>query len=454
MKPEVGSNLLYHACLILSVQRDEDSPIQVLDSIGFYGITPCSDKNIYIRNFKKKYGIDIDLTGGYGRLMHEEMRYLDKGEGLTGITFHISAHRFSTLRQSIKEDMEQQEIAIKEATQSLIQDNLNNSLKRDQANCELAANDQPISEDKINEYISKQTNANITPHEIYSKELERAAREKSQPRLKPFEFRMSYTPLTFFTLADSHTCKNGAFEILQRAQIPLSWQFELGLKQTSTSSIPRFSGSANAEELHLFSQGTYSTFVSKSSGLTQKTRNWQPQLDSNHPDKTTLYWSIPPDMIVEDQTNQSQSKKLIETYKIDSNIRKKMSNFMLRLQKTQNLLIQSHTANKHSHFDFLIKKLDELIKSFSIPKKNKDTNYINSLLETGNTLLENIYHASTLKEYTSNTITLTDDATNEKKKLTLELSNLDTKKLEKIQSKFLNNEQEIQPSLFSSLFKL
>ncbi len=444
MKPEVGSNAPYHGCIILSVQKNEQSPVQVLDSIGFYGVTPCSDKNPAIRWLKKNTGVDIDFTGGYGEYRTEEMRYLDKGEGLTGISFHLSAHRFSTLRQSIKDDINQQNIAISEATQAIVADNLAIPNNVEKAKRSLAANHYPIDAVNVAKHIEIETKKKILSHQIYQKECEYSEKNQVPSRLKPFEFRASWTPLSFFTLADSHTCKNGIIELLGRAEIPLSALEALGgVSYRSSSSIPRFSRSSNAEELQLYSLGTYTSFTSKRTGEHKVTRSWQPNLTTDAPDKTTLYWSIPPGEIIADHTNEQASKDFLNRYFIEPAQRKLMCDLMLRLQKTEHLLVQSQTANVGGKIEALLKKLRFLITAFNNPKKNKDTDYVEDVFLKTNHLLGAIYSTINQPDASLNIIALYDDVSQTDNELSLELSEKEIRKLSALHQTHYGSNEEV-----------
>lgn len=392
MNQEVGANPLWHGCLILSVQMDENSPVQVIDSVGFYGVTPCSDTNRLSRFLKKQIGLNIDLTGGYGELRHEEMRFLDKGVGLEGITFHLSQQQFYKLRQEIAYDIEQQEIAKDAAWHGIAMDMQKDPKLVDKARIALAANNKPFDEQAIYAYLRQQAQEKAKPSEVYQKELAYAQQNRKKPRLKPFEFRTSWTPFTVVTFADSHTCKNVSANLLNRAHIPLEWRKELGL-DSSSATMPRYSGKANAEALQLYSEGQYSEHKSSRTAKVHKFREWKPELPQNADGKPKLFWAIPPNIIVANHTEQQTSQAFIDTLTIPAETHQVLSDIMKQLQQTEELLFQSELANSEPKLQFVIDELHSCITAFNIPQKNQDVQYLQKMVDRSNSLLQTIFQA-------------------------------------------------------------
>ena len=395
MKPEVGANPLWHGCLILSVQMTEDSPVQVVDSVGFYGITPCSDKIKLIRDWKKKLGLDIDLTGGYGELRHEPMRSLDKGVGLEGITFHISKHRFRNLKLHIEEDISKQTSAILEILDLFTEQYYQDPKIKSAICCELAAEKKSHGDKDVRQRIFnyvcalvkpelsdglKPNQYTTNPSAIYAKELQLAHENNRKPRLKPFEFRLSLTPFTMFTAADSHTCKNESVSLLLRAGIPLEWQ-NLLQSGSSSDSIPRLSGrDVNAEAFRLHSTGIYATHT-KRSGQVIKYREWRPDLDITNPDKPQVFWSLPPNTIVSDYTDEDASNEFINNFTLPAATHKQLSNYVKMLQQLHEIFLQSELANKEENIDTFLNKLADYIHAFRVPKLLKDASYVEKTID-------------------------------------------------------------------------
>lgn len=445
MKSEVGANPMWHGSIILSVQMSPSSPVQVIDSVGFYGITPCSDTNPVTRFFKKKTGMNIDLTGGYGALRHEEMRFLDKGEGLEGITFHISQQRFQTLRENINDDIKQQEDAITDAVEIIVQKKLSEPNLLDKIKTQLAAEKQDISDQGIKKSLIASTRKTALPSEIYSLEHARAKKLNLTSRLKPFEFRSSWTPFTLLTFADSNTCKNVATDILHKAQLPFKWLQELGIQGTFAS-IPRFSGKANAEDFQLYSTGEYFEYQSKKTNKTIFFKKWQPELSHTAPNKTKLFWAVPPNKIIADHTAPIESQKFIDQILINPKLHDSISKLVLQLQKTNEILIQSSTANQHENIDVLLCQLRTFIQAFNQPQKNKNHDYVKQVFDDANNLLNKISLA--LNKASTKSIELISKKTDEPVSLKLELTTSETQQLAKLlKSKaLLSSEDRSTPS--------
>ena len=112
MDHEFSGNIFWHSCILFS-QWDESGKIEVIDNWGFYGI-PSTDRNTWLSKLKIRIGLDIDLKGNHGMLRREDLRYLDAGYGLHGVTFELSKENFESLKQKCKTMAEEQEKAIKE----------------------------------------------------------------------------------------------------------------------------------------------------------------------------------------------------------------------------------------------------------------------------------------------------------------------------------------------------
>lgn len=176
MDADAGANPFGHAFLLFSKQENEHSPIEVVDSIGFYS-QPSTTTNPIIKEIKSILRLESDLQDGHGELRHEAMRYLN-GNGLRGLSFPLTQEQFTSLQANYKGSMEKEQEAINEL------------------NAELAARGIPA-----------------TGYTRHIAEQEKAQREQRKPRLLPFHLTMKATMQGFDSSA-SYTCKNRAVDIL------------------------------------------------------------------------------------------------------------------------------------------------------------------------------------------------------------------------------------------------
>lgn len=98
---EVGSNPLWHSCLLLSKMDETSKLLEVVDNWGFYGLPTTNRNNSWLDQLKIKMGLDVDLIGNHGMLRHEELRFLDQGYGLRGVTFELTKDDFELLQKSV-----------------------------------------------------------------------------------------------------------------------------------------------------------------------------------------------------------------------------------------------------------------------------------------------------------------------------------------------------------------
>lgn len=391
MRPEVGANPMGHACLLLSIQRAPDMPIQVIDSVGYYGITPCSDTNPITRKLKKLTGLDIDLTGGYGELRHEEMRFLDKGEGLVGITFHLTQLQFYLLRKIISEEMTQQQAAIDEAHAQYVSIRQDDAKLIAQATAELKQRKQPMTKERISQKVCQLAKAHIKPADIYRLEQERAKKTEQASRLHPFEFRLSPSPNTFFTFGNSFTCKNMAVELLKRIQIPSSWLTEIG-RSSSAASIPRFSGASTQDLLQLNSRGIVDEHRSKRTGKVYRFRQWHPEMPSTDCAKTTLFFSLPPARIIPNNAYMDASKRFLSTFTTPETAHPALTKLVSQLQKIEAILFNSKNAMAGSS-TVLVDAIRTHIQLFEIPQRNQSLTYLAKAVNQTNAFLDNLQTA-------------------------------------------------------------
>lgn len=250
-------NLFWHSFIILS-KLEAGKKIEVLDTWGFYGL-PSTERNSYLSKLKIKIRLDVDLTGNHGMLRHEEVRFLDTGKGLHGVTFEITEEKFNALQEKCKNMAANQENAIKEVVES-----------------------QGIKGKSDNKF-------RIYPYEDYSRtiyDLEKIKAEQAnrETRLKPFELNLNITPHGP-TFRQAHTCKSQIILLLQG--ILSEQQINRLTEHGKHPTIPKYSGPM--ENIYLHSSGPLREHK-KSSGETVYYR------DITDP-AVKLHWTFPPQEI-------------------------------------------------------------------------------------------------------------------------------------------------------------
>lgn len=249
------ANPFWHAFLLLSTQPHEGEKIQVKKAWGYYPApmtlpdTTCSQLGTFI---KSKLGFDFDLCGNYGYWKSEELRFLDLGYGLHGVTFEISKSQYEQLKKN------------------LIQTSLNE--------------DTAISEmkEKLTTELGEPDSI-----EIYHQELREAYEDSRPSRLKRFDFMLSLTT-NGVTLESSNTCKNMALDALRAIDIPEALLDSIFNSDDASYALPRMSG--KMEDIFLHSEGPRHLYISPSMNQNSFFRTWDDKADQ-------LFWTLPPLMV-------------------------------------------------------------------------------------------------------------------------------------------------------------
>ena len=260
MDTEAGANPFGHSCLIFSQQDSETSPVEVIDSVGFYS-QPSTTSNPFLKGIKQVIGLNVDLQDGHGILKQETIRNLD-GNGLHGISFAVTAEQFLAIRQDYQQIMKTEEEVINEL------------------NLELAR--QGIEANGHTRYILEKT---------------KATAEGRAPRLKPFHFTMKLT-MNGLDSSESYTCKDHSLELLtQHHIIPEEIHNQL-ISNRATTAFPRFS-SIFLPPIRLISTGEPQQTISRSTGAVYYNREWG---------TNSLYWGT---------SIQATESRALEEDKID-----------------------------------------------------------------------------------------------------------------------------------------
>ncbi len=336
------ANPLWHACLIVSYWPGEGHKIGVKNAWGFYA-APMSKPGSVVGKLKKMVGLGFDFQGNHGVMKNEELRYLDLGYGLRGVTFEISLEQFLQLKKSCNNIIAVEQQAIAEAKQNLA-----------------SQGKEPSS------------------YEIYQEEKRQACAQQRPPRLKPFDLRLSLDPTWGVSLNASHTCKTTAIDLL--AEIGIA-QTELDklTYENSSMALPRISG--RQEIFFLHSVGPRHKHVSERTGKVTFFRSWEDK-------QANLYWSLPPQMLV------TESQKLLDMFMLPSHTIEPVKKILSQLQQVENIIANACLAQEHeADRQRLIKYINDLYNVFAVINSAWDENKLAEKIVEANTFLENIYYA-------------------------------------------------------------
>lgn len=321
------ANPLWHSFIILSTV-EKNQKVRVVETYGFYGL-PSTTRIGWKSRLKRKLGIDTDFWGNHGILRHEELRYLDLGYGLHGVTFELSEEQFQQVQGRCHTQVKEQNTAIQEVV--------------------TANNLQPPSE-----------NYRIYPFEQYSPLIFELEKIKSQQhglpsRLKPFDLDIEITRWGP-SLKNSHTCKSMIVELLQGILTPE--QIDRITENGNHRTVPRRSG--KMEQLFLHSSGPLREH-------TKKSGNKVLYRSFDDPD-TELHWTLPPQEI--EVLNDETAKLLILSPDYIDEARSAIN----KLQQVEWLFINAKLETKYKPYQIqLLEKIRQCYQYFSFVTKPQPT---------------------------------------------------------------------------------
>lgn len=255
MGDAAGSNMMGHACLLLSSQEHACAPFGVVDAFSYYS-QPVGGEPSLSRRALGAAGMDFDIAGGYGRYQREEVRYLDRG-GLTGLTFEISEEQFNEVQRLYHERAGNEQAVIDELTQEL-----------------------------------KEQGLEATGGEIFRLEKQKARSENRLPRLKPFKVDIHFSPS--LDTRRSTNCKTEMLGLLQKIGISTDELAKLR-PGNHAYALPRYSGEQVAP-IKLTSAGFLDSHFSQRTRRYARSRKWPKQEGDEQGAK--LYWLLPPESLV------------------------------------------------------------------------------------------------------------------------------------------------------------
>jgi len=338
------ANPFHHAFILVSKISNPGKKIEVKHAWGFNPM-PCSNSETYWSQFKKSLGFDLDFQGGFGILKVEEMRYLDLGYALHGLSFEIEVAQYKKLKNLCEHIILDQEKAVNEAKLNL-----------------------------------KHLNREPLLHEIFEEEKRCAEFTQRKSRLRPFKICLSVNS-SGLSLNESFNCKTMAMEIMREIGIPEEHLNSLTQKNASPS-LPIYSG--ELEDIYFHSVGARHEFQSGPSGMMTLFKKWG---DSK------LFWSLPPQRIANSREGNNIEYYNHE-YTLPSEWVKQIKQTISRLQQIENVVAQAKIDYQYESYRYvLLRKVGELYEKFST--MNAQTDYImyDDDLSKANHFLMRVYHA-------------------------------------------------------------
>lgn len=329
MDPNAGANPLWHTCILLSRYDEQSRKMEMVENWGFYGM-PATDRDSLLGQLKVKYKVDTNISGNHGWWRHEDVRYLDLGHGLHGVTFELTAEQFAALQVKCRDVEERQNRTLNVA--------------------------EAIGRQYGFEPLKKFRNHQWEHLSPFIDQLDKAMAEQEgrERLLAPFDLH----PL-------GHTCKVQVLHVLTGILTDEQIERVTG----SMTAISRFSGPQ--EDLYLHSTGPFREFT-KSSGEVVKYR---------HKDDAgvRVFWTVPPqemEMLTDDSEN---------FFKIDAEYVRDVKTVASKLQRLEWLFINSTVPEGcNAAQQQLIRDIRKLYNNFAtIKPKNlpeKDNRYCGSLL--------------------------------------------------------------------------
>lgn len=289
----------------------------ILSIISKKGHTTTTLRDAFISKIKKAMHFEIDLKGNHGMLRHEEVRYLDTGAGLHGVTFHLPQEKFNELRNRCVTLEKKQTDAIQKAALTL--------------------------------QLEPKQDFKIYPYEHYSQDIYLWDQQQPNPGLYPFGFELDFT-LSGPDFTRSHTCKSQILSLL--TGILSAEQINRLTENGKHPTLPWFNG--RLEKIYLHSRGPLRKHR-KASGEICYYRKLEDQ-------DVKLYWTLPPQEI---DTPDSNIKRLLT---IDTAYCDTIKKIIHQLQKLEWLFTNAvFPTELTSHQEKVIQHIQKQYEVFSTP---------------------------------------------------------------------------------------
>lgn len=323
---EFNGNFFWHSCILLS-RWDEGGKIEVINNWGFYGV-PSTSHQIGLGKLQIKLGLDIDLKGNHGMLRHEDLRFLDLGLGLHGVTFELTKEKFELLQDKCETLADEQEKAIMEV----------------------------VEEEGIEAKVSNKTR--IYRYEDHSRHIYQQEKIKAQaqgrlPRLKPFEINLSFT-MWGPALNQSHTCKSQIISLLDGILSPQ--QITRLTEKGKHPTVPRYSGVL--ERIYLHSSGPLRQHQTSSGAIIHYRDLQDPGVK--------LHWTLAPQEI------ETWSEDTNNTLRISEEYCDEVKQVVGRLQRLEWLFYNAELPIIYKRYQTnLINRIHDCYEAFSQPESKK-----------------------------------------------------------------------------------
>lgn len=335
MDSDARANPLGHSCLLFSQQKHPDSPIEVVNSIGFYS-QPSTTTNPVISFIKKIIGLNVDLQDGHGVLKKEAMHEID-GKGLQGISFKVSQKQFIRLNKRYQQLMAEQHKVITELNEELVQQG-------------------------------------ITPNGFtrYMAEKKKAEAEMRLPRLKPFHISMSLS-VNGLDSSESYNCKDHALELLTEQGIISAKTKEMFTINKATKAFPIYS-QITLEPIRLISTGIPIQKRSKRTGAFFYNHAWG---------INSLCWASPMNLLGAPSQQQPHAQELQELFD-------RMRNTEYLLQEALRIKEKDQEYSKEylAQMKIQVKRVQNLAYLFHRSHENQDTQLLTERMQQANKVLD------------------------------------------------------------------
>lgn len=306
-----------HACILISYWPGGANRIEVLNCYGFYGV-PATTNFAPLRTIKRSLALDTDFWGNHGILKVEEMRFLDKGVGLNGVTFEINFEQLNKLKGDCLKMIRDQEAAMKEGAQRL-----------------------------------QAMGLPVNSRAIYDWEKMVAQASRRESRLKPFELHFSIG-MTGPSTQGTNACKHMAVNLLRGIGLPTC-----KMDAIIANTFPRYSGTTSPIVLH--AEGGEQVHT-KRSGQQVFFRAWGNPTDSK---RARVYWSLPPQLLLTDD------EALKNQFIFPEPFQDELLRLVPQLQCIHTLIKNTQVLNQHQGRKTLyLNKLEELYTSFAYIYEN------------------------------------------------------------------------------------
>lgn len=333
---DAGANPFHHAFLMFLKQETPFSPIEAIDSYGFYSSTQSSTTNPIIKAVKHLCHIKFDLQNSHGKIKQEKMHELN-GKGIHGMGFAVNEEVFNKLHDKLKNDRLSEQQAIQECSKRLVE-------KRMPVNGHTLYIEEKALTEEINYKKRQELKRDLSPEETVT------------PRLKKFHISLKFKLFGIDSRA-SYTCKKWALDTLEEFGIVSPEDKKRFYHSIIVDAFPRF-GSIPLQPTRFVSTGPLNEYQQKNGSVVYG-RDWK---------KNNLFCasSIP---FYKQSQHTLFSKK---NYSSLNKILNRIQNMEIQLKKELNQLsAQATNKDAQKGLENLCTEMRNLYKDFSNVSQNE-----------------------------------------------------------------------------------